>query len=1233
MSSRDKEIVVGSPGYDKDNNESSGAAYLFSEPNRGWRNVTATSTPIMLYAGDGAAGDAFGSASAIGADGTVAVVGAPGHDSGKGAAYAFSAPSAAASIASWGDADLTQSAKLSASDGAAGDKLGSAAAVSQDGALVAVGAPGDDSGKGAAYLFFGNAYVSGTAQTYASQLKLTASDGAAGDEFGTSVSIKPRSVRESGTFRVIGSAVAVGAPGDDSGKGAVYWYDVPSGTQTSAPTPVKVTAPDGAAGDRFGESVFVVDGGNMLVGAPGRNDGRGAVYWVARVAIGTIVATGSTYTAPDGEPGDEFGSSISAISGALGFFAVIGAPGDDFYDDKTGAVYVFRGTSDAAKLVAANTGWPESNARFGASVASSYSSLVAGAPAQMQGEMGLASVYDIESSRWRLRRSVEVLPARVRETASGSAFADFTVRLSRASAKTVTVEYTTANGSATAGSDYVAASGTLVFAPGDTEKTARIKVMSDSSRESEETFTLALRSPSNAELRTGRSSAEGAIVDRATHEIAVSKTSLAFALDLDDTPSQTLSFDAWNAGEGGLTLALSDDADWLTLSTSSETSNGATDRKTVSATANVANMHAGSHTATITISATDVPDVEVSVSAAVTGDARLAASKSALAFTLDLDDAMKQTQTLSFDVYNRGENSLTFTVSDNADWLTVLPASGTSTGGANRQTVNATANVAGLYAGAHAAAITISAAGVPDIEVSVSLTVTGDPRLAASETALSFSLDMDDATKHTQTLTFEVWNGGEGSLTFSVSDNADWLTVSPASETSTGGANRKTVSATANVAGLYAGSHSATITISAPSVDDVTVSVSLTVTGNARLATSKTALAFSLDLDDTSNTTQDLTFDVWNAGSSSLNFNVSDNATWLDVSPTSATSTGGTDRVTVTATADIDGLALGSYPATITISADSVTDATVSVSFAVTRSPRLATSQTSLAFSLDMDDPTKQTQALTFDVWNAGEGSVTFSVSDNADWLTLSPSSETSTGAADRETVTATANVAGLYAGAHAAAITISAPGVASATVSVSLTVTGDARLAVSRTSLPAFFLDMDDPTRQTQTFTFDVWNAGEGSLTFSVSDNADWLTVSPSSETSTGGADRKTVSATANVAGLYAGAHAAAITVSAPGTASATVNVSLTVSGSPRLATSESALAFTLNEGAASQTLTFAVWNAGAGSLTFSVSDDADWLTVAPASATSDGGTDRETVTAAASAAGLSAGSHDASP
>ena len=88
----------------------------------------------------------------------------------------------------------------------------------------------------------------------------------------------------------------------------------------------------------------------------------------------------------------------------------------------------------------------------------------------------------------------------------------FTVTLDEAASGTVTVNYATSDGSAEAGDDYTAKSGTLSFAAGETSKTIAVAIEDDSENERDETFTVTLSSASGADL--GTSSATGTIRNR-----------------------------------------------------------------------------------------------------------------------------------------------------------------------------------------------------------------------------------------------------------------------------------------------------------------------------------------------------------------------------------------------------------------------------------------------------------------------------------------------------------------------------------------------------------------------------------------------------------------------------------------------------------------------------------------------------------------------------------------------
>jgi hypothetical protein len=91
----------------------------------------------------------------------------------------------------------------------------------------------------------------------------------------------------------------------------------------------------------------------------------------------------------------------------------------------------------------------------------------------------------------------------ITEGNSGTSIATVTVTLSTPSAATVTVSYATANGTATAGSDYVSKTGTLTFAPGVTSQTISITINGDRTLEPNETFQVLLSAPVGATIFDG----------------------------------------------------------------------------------------------------------------------------------------------------------------------------------------------------------------------------------------------------------------------------------------------------------------------------------------------------------------------------------------------------------------------------------------------------------------------------------------------------------------------------------------------------------------------------------------------------------------------------------------------------------------------------------------------------------------------------------------------------------
>jgi choice-of-anchor B domain-containing protein len=132
-----------------------------------------------------------------------------------------------------------------------------------------------------------------------------------------------------------------------------------------------VTAPEAEVGDGFGLAI-AVEGDVLLVGAPQRNDGRGAVYAFQRT--GDEWTLGATLTLSLPAPGDAFGEAI-ALQGTR---AIIGAPGRDGY----GAAYVFERESDESWDLAAELrpGGGDVGGRFGAAISVAGERALVGAP-------------------------------------------------------------------------------------------------------------------------------------------------------------------------------------------------------------------------------------------------------------------------------------------------------------------------------------------------------------------------------------------------------------------------------------------------------------------------------------------------------------------------------------------------------------------------------------------------------------------------------------------------------------------------------------------------------------------------------------------------------------------------------------------------------------------------------------------------------------------------------------
>lgn len=328
-----------------------------------------------LTASDGTGIDFFGISVAV--SGSTLVVGAPfdsiGTSSNQGSAYVFERHGG-----SW-----VETQKLIASDGAPGDLFGNSVTVS--GSTIVVGADADDIGgnfeQGSAYVF--NRHGGSWVETQ----KLIASDGAARDQFGSSVAL-------SGSTLVV--AAVIDTVGNNFAQASAYVFERHGGSWVETQ---QLTASDGEEFDQFGVSI-AVSGATIVVGAPfddvGPTFNQGSAYVFNRQG-GSWVET-EKLTASDGTPGDQFGWSVG-VSGSTIVVGSINDTGDGNFLQGSAYVFNHQGGSwvETQKLTASDG---EDSDAFGWSVAVSGSTIVVSALFNGNVNQGAAYVFNRQGGSW-----------------------------------------------------------------------------------------------------------------------------------------------------------------------------------------------------------------------------------------------------------------------------------------------------------------------------------------------------------------------------------------------------------------------------------------------------------------------------------------------------------------------------------------------------------------------------------------------------------------------------------------------------------------------------------------------------------------------------------------------------------------------------------------------------------------------------------------------------------------
>ncbi len=314
--------------------------------------------------------------SAVAINGGTALIGADGENSFLGAAYLFNRRGG-----SW-----TQAQKLVPNDGLSGDEFGYRVALARD-TLVVTAFSATVNGvvaQGAAYVF------TKSGDTWTQSQKLTASDGGLFDNFGASVALD-------GDTLVIGANGAT--VGDNAAQGAVYVFNLTNGVWTETQ---KLVADDGAAFDNFGLSV-ALQGSTVIAGSPratiNGSGAQGAAY-VYIDANGTWSQV-QKLVASDGAPNDSFGESVG-LSRDTAIVGAYNASVDGHFGE--GAAYVFSvigGAFSQTQKLTASDG--SAGANFGNALVLHGRTLLIGADVSTVGthtSQGKAYIFTEPGASW-----------------------------------------------------------------------------------------------------------------------------------------------------------------------------------------------------------------------------------------------------------------------------------------------------------------------------------------------------------------------------------------------------------------------------------------------------------------------------------------------------------------------------------------------------------------------------------------------------------------------------------------------------------------------------------------------------------------------------------------------------------------------------------------------------------------------------------------------------------------
>jgi len=240
------------------------------------------------------------------------------------------------------------------------------------------------------------------------------------------------------------------------------------------------------------------------------------------------------------------------------------------------------------------------------------------------------------------------------------------------------------------------------------------------------------------------------------------------------------------------------------------------------------------------------------------------------------------------------------------------------------------------------------------------------------------------------------------------------------------------------------------------------------------------------------------TFEVWNSACCTLQYSIFENCSWLSITPFMGTSHGEHDIITVSL--ETNSLEPGSYQYDLQITSNGGNKSfRVSVNCIRAGTPKITLSPRTYDFGNEIIGATPSTS---FDVWNCGIDSLSYSLVNIPAWIEASPKTGTSTG--EHDTITITIDTSHLTIGPHTQYIDITSNG-GEISFKFSIYVKNTVpELSYSPHSYDFGYKELGE----TDLTAFDIWNSGVDKLTYTLVENCDWITVDPTYGVSSGEVD-----------------------------------------------------------------------------------------------------------------------------